>query len=112
MDEITEGMQGDTDKSAASDADREALKRQIADLKRDLAAVARTLSDRGIDFIDNLSDDDYESSRFSGFRQRGARAASALGHGARKIADTPTQNSISTLMIIAGLGVVIGMLAR
>jgi hypothetical protein len=35
-----------------------------------------------------------------------------LGHRAKKIADTPTQNSVSTLMIIAGLGVIIGMLAR
>jgi len=106
MDDMTEAMQSETDKAR----DKERLKSEIADLKRDLAAITKTLSDKGIEFLDNLSDD--ESSTFDEIKERGARAASALGHQARKIADTPTQNSVSTLMIIAGLGVIIGMLAR
>ena len=103
MDDMTEAMQGETDK--------EKLRSEIADLKRDLAAITQTLSDRGIELLDNLSDDD-ESSTFDEIKERGARAASALGHRAQKIANTQTQNSVSTLMIIAGLGVIIGMLAR
>jgi hypothetical protein len=103
MDEMTEAMQGETD--------RERLRSEIADLRRDLAAITKTLSDRGIEFLEDLSDDD-ESSTFDEIRERGARAARVLGHRAQKIANTPTQNSVSTLMIIAGLGVIIGMLAR
>ena len=43
---LSEAMQGETDK--------ERLRSEIADLKRDLAAITKTLSDRGIEFIEEL----------------------------------------------------------
>ena len=43
MDDMTEAMQSETDKAR--------LRSEIADLKRDLAAIAKTLSDKGIEFI-------------------------------------------------------------
>jgi hypothetical protein len=102
MDDMTEAMQGEADKAL--------LKSQIADLKRDLAAITKTLSEKGIEILDDFADDDR--STFDEIKDQGRRAAIGLGRQARKIADTPTQNSVSTLMIIAGLGVIIGMLAR
>jgi hypothetical protein len=102
MDDMTEAMQGDADKAL--------LKSQIADLKRDLAAIAKTLSEKGIEILDDFADDDR--STYDEIKEQGRRAAIGLGYRARRIADTPTQNSVSTLMIIAGLGVIIGMLAR
>ena len=101
----------DMDTAMETEADRERLRREIADLKRDLAAITSTLADRGIELLDDLTDDD-EPSTLDEIRARGRRAAIGLGHQARKIAETPTQNSVATLMIIAGLGVIIGMLAR
>lgn len=101
MDDMTEAMQGDADKAL--------LKSQIADLKRDLAAIAKTLSEKGIEILDDFADD---GSTYDEIKEQGRRAAIGLGYRARRIADTPTQNSVSTLMIIAGLGVIIGMLAR
>jgi hypothetical protein len=101
MDDMTEAMQ--------SEADKALLKSQIADLKRDLAAITKTLSEKGIEILDDFADD---RSTFDEIKDQGRRAAIGLGRQARKIADTPTQNSVSTLMIIAGLGVIIGMLAR
>jgi hypothetical protein len=104
MDDMTEAMRSDIDEAQ--------LKSQIADLKRDLAAITLTLKAQGATFIDSLGDDTDNGSTFDHMKERGARAAHVLGHQAKRIAETPTQNSISTLMIIAGLGVVIGMLAR
>ena len=97
--------------SLETEADKARLRREIADLKRDLAAITKTLTDKGIDLLDDLTEDD-EPTTFEEIRARGREAAANLGHQARKIAETPTQNSVATLMIIAGLGVVIGMLAR
>ncbi len=92
------------------EADKARLRAEIATLKRDLAAITKTLADKGIELLDDLGDDD--STTFDDIKERGRRAAMGLGYQAKKIADTPTQNSVSTLMIIAGLGVIIGMLAR
>ena len=104
MDDIADTIQ--------SEADKARLKSEIAQLKRDLASISKTLADRGNRLFDDLSDTDDEGSALAGLKDRGIRAASAVGHQARRIGDTPTQNSVSTLMIIAGLGVIIGMLAR
>jgi hypothetical protein len=104
MDDMTDKMQSEMDKAR--------LRSEIAQLKSDLAAITKTLADRGARVFDDLSDPDDDSSTFDNLKDRGARAASALGYQAKRIGDTQTQNSISTLMIIAGLGVVIGMLAR
>ncbi|MEK1890131.1 MAG: hypothetical protein AAAB35_21725 [Phyllobacterium sp.] len=101
------------DISVENEADKARLKMEIADLKRDLAAITKTLTDKGVRLLDDFTDEDEgESSTFDELREHGRRAAIGLGHRARQIADTPTQNSVSTLMIIAGLGVIIGMLAR
>jgi ElaB/YqjD/DUF883 family membrane-anchored ribosome-binding protein len=101
MDDMTDAMQSETDKAR--------LRSEIADLKRDLAAIAKTLSDKGIEILEDITDGDR--STLDEIRDRGQRAAIGLGYQARKIANTPTQNSVSTLIIIAGLGVIIGMLA-
>jgi hypothetical protein len=96
-----------------SEADKARLKGEIAQLKRDLAAITKTLADRGKRIAGDLSDDDeenYPAARAIG--RQGMRAAGAIGHQAKRIGDIPTQNSISTLVMIAGLGVIIGMLAR
>ncbi|UGY08262.1 MULTISPECIES: hypothetical protein [unclassified Phyllobacterium] len=102
------------DTTIENEADKVRLKAEIAELKRDLAAITQTLADKGVQLLDDFSDDDDddETSTLDDLRERGRRAAIGLGHKARQIADTPTQNSVSTLMIIAGLGVIIGMLAR
>lgn len=96
-----------------SEADKARLKSEISQLKRDLAAITKTLADKGSRVFDDLTedeDDDYSTARTIG--RRGVRAAGAIGHQAKRIGDIPTQNSISTLVMIAGLGVIIGMLAR
>jgi predicted nucleic acid-binding Zn-ribbon protein len=103
MDEITEKME--------SAADKARLRSEIEQLKKDIAAVSKTLADKGSQMFDRMTEQD-EASALDGLKQRGSRAASAIGHQARRIGDTPTQNSVSTLLIIAGLGIVIGMLAR
>lgn len=79
-----------------SEADKARLKKEIAQLKRDLAAITKTLTDRGNRFFDDLADPDDESSTLDNLKNRGARAASALSHQAKRIGDTPTQNSVST----------------
>lgn len=93
-----------------NDDDRARLQREIDDLKHDLAALTQTLADKGVQLLDDLKGDD--SSTFDTIRDGGRRAAHAVGHQARKIGDIQTQSSVSTLMVIAGLGIVIGMLAR
>ncbi|EJM98668.1 hypothetical protein [Phyllobacterium sp. YR531] len=105
MDDIADTIQ--------SEADKARLKSEIAQLKRDLAAITKTLADKGSRVFDDLTEDEdvnYSTARTIG--RRGARAASAIGHQAKRVGDIPTQNSISTLVMIAGLGVIIGMLAR
>jgi len=99
------------DTAMENETDEERLRREVGELKRDLATITRTLADKGIAFIDDLTEDD-EPTTLDEIRARGRSAAANLGYQARKIAETPTQNSVATLMIIAGLGVVIGMLAR
>ncbi|MBA8876392.1 hypothetical protein [Phyllobacterium myrsinacearum] len=94
-----------------SDEDRERLQREIADLKRDLAALTKSLADKGVQLLDDLDGDD-ESSAFDAIKSGGRRAARVVGHQAQKIGGIQTQNSVSTLIVIAGLGIVIGMLAR
>ena len=46
MDDMTDAMQSETDK--------ERLSSEIAELKRDLAAIAKTLSDKGIELSDDF----------------------------------------------------------
>jgi hypothetical protein len=105
MDNIADAIQGEADKAR--------LKNEIAQLKRDLAAITKTLADKGAKVFDDLTEDDDEdpSSTAHMIKRRGIQAAGAIGHQAKRIGDIPTQNSISTLVMIAGLGVIIGMLA-
>ena len=106
MDDIADAIQ--------SEADKARLKSEIAQLKRDLASITKTLADKGARVFDDLTEDDGDedySSTAQTIRRRGIQAAGAIGHQAKRIGDIPTQNSISTLVMIAGLGVIIGMLA-
>lgn len=100
----------DSAEPSPKDDDRARLQREIEDLKRDLAALTQSLTDKGVQLLDDLEGDD--SSAFDVIKDGGRRAAHAVGHQARKIGGIQTQNSVSTLMVIAGLGIVIGMLAR
>ncbi|MGN8022908.1 hypothetical protein ACTJJ7_19575 [Phyllobacterium sp. 22229] len=103
-------MAMDSAEPIPTDDDRARLQREIEDLKRDLAALTQTLTDKGVQLLDDLEGDD--SSAFDTIKDGGRRAARAVGHQARRIGDIQTRNSVSTLMVIAGLGIVIGMLAR
>ncbi|SDP64689.1 hypothetical protein [Phyllobacterium sp. OV277] len=91
--------------------DRERLQREIEDLKRDLAALTKTLTNKGVQLLDDLEGDE-DGSTFEAIKNGGRRAARVVGHQAQKIGGIQTQNSVSTLMVIAGLGIAIGMLAR
>ncbi|QND52629.1 hypothetical protein HB779_12475 [Phyllobacterium sp. 628] len=100
----------DNAEAIRNEDDQARLKREIEDLKQDLAALTKSLSNKGVQLLDDLTDDD--NSTFDAIKDGGRRAARAVGHQAKKVGDIQTQNSVSTLMIIAGLGIVIGMLAR
>ncbi len=87
-----------------------AIEEQIADLKSELATLTKKLAEQGSSAYDdareNLSD------TYDRIRRHGRTAAREVRHQARYVKETARENPLATAAILAGVGVIIALLAR
>ncbi|MBZ9816709.1 hypothetical protein [Mesorhizobium sp. CA7] len=99
----------------ASRASEDAMKKQIAELKREVNRLNRTLSEQAGEAAETAHGwyrgaADRASNLYSGASDRASRAASQLRSQAQSVSETVQQNpgTFSTAMLIGGL---VGLLA-
>ncbi|CDX20910.1 conserved hypothetical protein [Mesorhizobium plurifarium] len=99
----------------AAKASEDAMKKQIAELKREVNRLNRALAEQAEDAAETAqgwyrSAADRASSLYSGASDRASRAASQLRTQAHSVSETVQQNpgTFSTAMLIGGL---VGLLA-
>lgn len=83
---------------------------QIAELKSEMATVTKKLSEQGSALYDDARDsasDTYET-----LRKRGRFAAREVRHQAQAVSETARENPLATAAVVAGIGLVLALLAR
>jgi hypothetical protein len=96
----------DTQAGASKASDEDAMKKQIAELRREIAKINRTLSERAEDAAE-ARQGWYESAA-----DKASRATRQLRSQAHTVSDTVQQNpgTISSAMVLGGMmGVLLGI---
>lgn len=83
---------------------------QISDLKSELAAVSKKLSEQSSAFYGDARDNAAET--YDIIRKRGRVAAREVKHQAQVVTDSARENPLATLAIVAGVGLVLALLMR
>lgn len=83
---------------------------QIAELKSELASVTKKLSEQGSAFYDDARENASET--YENLRKRGRVAASEVRHQAQVVTETAKENPLATAALVAGIGLVLALLAR
>jgi hypothetical protein len=82
------------------------LENQIAALRKQLASISKSLSDKGYEIVDD------GNSAFETVKKNGQKAARFVGDEAQFVAEKARENPIATVAIIsavAGLGLLAGL---
>lgn len=83
---------------------------QIAELKTELASVTKKLSEQGSALYDDARENAAET--YDILRKRGSIAAREVKHQAQAVKETARENPLATAAVIAGIGLVLALLAR
>lgn len=89
---------------------REALEEQIAEMRKELKSITKSLSKHGHSLSEVAHD--TASEFYETVRERGADAAKVVGNQTRHMRETAKENPVATIAIIAGIGLLIGLLSR
>ncbi|WOC16448.1 glycine zipper domain-containing protein [Pseudochrobactrum sp. MP213Fo] len=83
---------------------------QIAELKSELASVTKKLSQQGNALYDDARENASET--YDVLRKRGRVAAREVKHQAQVVTDTARENPLAAAAVVAGIGLVLALLAR
>ncbi len=89
---------------------REAFEEQIAEMRKEIKSLTKNLSKQGSAL--SHSAHDTASELYDTVRERGADAAKVVTRQARHVTETAKENPLATVAIIAGIGLLIGLLSR
>ncbi|MGU3576930.1 hypothetical protein ACLBWZ_15535 [Brucellaceae bacterium C25G] len=101
-------MASSTDKTAAEL--RDALEAQVAEMRKEIATLSKSLSKKGSSLASTA--EDTASEFYDAVREHGAHAAERVSQQARIVKDTAKENPIATLAVVAGISLLVGLIAR
>ncbi len=101
-------MASSTDKTAAEV--RDALEAQITEMRKEIASLTKSLSKKGSTLA--ATAEDTASEFYDVVRERGAQAADKVSQQARIVKETARENPIATLAVVAGISLLVGLIAR
>lgn len=88
----------------------QSFEEQIAELKSELASVTKKLSDQGSALYDDARENASET--YEKLRRHGRVAAREVKQQAQVVRDTARENPLATAAVVAGIGLVLALLAR
>lgn len=101
-------MASPTDKTAAEL--RDALEAQITEIRKEIASLSKVLANKSANLANNAENSAAEF--YDVMKERGTQAADKISQQARIAKETVRENPLATLAVIAGISLLIGLIAR